>query len=373
MILKAKMDRFCTSSFAFDEKNEILYFAVYDSLNDKTSIKKLEDDKVEVIDVMSGFVRSLAYHPIFSILFVGGEFKKIDQIPTSNIAAWSSQEKEWLDCGGANGPVYCVEISTHGDSDLYVGGAFSKIGNQKETEIQKIAKLSYGQISSLSQEKEKSIPEWKGLSSQGTYPDGAIFCMAFTPFALYVGGQFKNIGSTEVNNIAKWDYENESWFPLKSGVTVTDSSSRFGAGTSCLYYDEETKLYVGGWFTKSGRKGSTGVSYWKVFDDGNERMNDWYPLAAKYFIENNLVHDMAADHNKDLYLVCSPDYDVALTEIIRLVGANHNNFTRQPLPENFPKVEFPAELFSTSQCLYIGCWAPSEEESLLQYKFSQIS
>jgi hypothetical protein len=161
-----------------------------------------------------------------SDLYVGGAFTKIGDEPFNRIAKWNTKSKEWSSLGaGLNDTIRIMVLS---GSDLYVGGNFTSSG-------------SY-------------IAKWDTIgetwSSLGSGTDAAVFSMVFSGSDLYVGGGFSNAGGSPAKRIAKWDISTSTWSPLSGGLNGTVNALDISG----------SDLYAGGSFSITG----SGVAKWNT-------------------------------------------------------------------------------------------------------------
>ncbi len=180
---------------------------------------------------VSGNLRAIAV--MGSDVYIGGLFTLLgDGTSAKNIAKWDGSSWSALPSGSSNGvnaTVYALAVS---GTDLYVGGAFTLLGD--------------GTTSA------KSIAKWNG-SSWSTLPSGssngvnsAVYALAVSGTNIYVGGQFTLLGdgTTSAKYIAKWN--GSSWSTLTSGSSNGVNSNVYALAVS------GTGLYVGGSFAQLG-------------------------------------------------------------------------------------------------------------------------
>jgi len=178
-------------------------------------------------------------------IYIGGDFYKAGIAnDTRFLARWSEKAAgyEWGPVGrGVNNVVYAMDIDA--DDNLYIGGAFTKAGNEKygDTLVNRIAK--FGTDPTL---KSTSII-WRSLTTE---VDGTVFAIAAdtnslpTANSVYFGGSFTKPG----NNIAKITY---TYADNKYSLSITALDG--GAGTTttnvfALDVDSNHNVYVGGDF-----------------------------------------------------------------------------------------------------------------------------
>ena len=117
------------------------------------------------------------------------------------------------------------------DDTLYIGGSFNGVGG-----------VSVANIAQWSAASGAWLPVGQGIQASSQW-DG-VFSMAVHPETkdLYVGGQFAKPvgGSTSMGGIVKWDYEDDTWYAVGTGLT--------GGNTDDIAFsaDGET-MYIGNW------------------------------------------------------------------------------------------------------------------------------
>lgn len=218
------------------------------------------------------------------ILFVGGIFSSVGKgesyCEASNLAAYQISTKKWLsqfEKMGPNSECSCLAYDTT-NNKLYIGGSFTKIGDQEIYYIGVYDKITdtwssleggnlNGPCRTLCLDEENQMlyvgglftqgPENMSLSYVGAYDlrkhcwnelSGGIqghcnaLCVCLNH--VYVGGRFTNVGSgMEVHNIARYDIATKTWSNMSQGVNNV---------VNCIVYDSKRQvLYVGGSFTSS--------------------------------------------------------------------------------------------------------------------------
>ena len=153
------------------------------------------------------------------------------------VAQYSQADDTWYPIGdgqmtGSYGGVTPQAYSgAYIDDTLYIGGSFASVGS-----------VSARNIAQWSAASGAWLPVGAGILDSNQY--SGVFSMAVHPETkdLYVGGQFSQPvgGSTAMGSIVKWDYEDDTWYAVGTGLTagnVDDIS--FSA-------DGET-MYIGNW------------------------------------------------------------------------------------------------------------------------------
>jgi len=137
-------------------------------------------------------------------------------------------------------------MTADGAGNLYIGGAFTMVGNVAANRIAK----------------------WDGStwSALGTGMDGDVWSLAVAGQNVYAGGYFTKAGGTTVHHIAKWN--GTAWSALGSGVGGPPGSSNFVAGIAVL----GTDVYAAGEFTTAGGVPAANIARWNG--------NAWSPLEG---------------------------------------------------------------------------------------------
>ena len=96
------------------------------------------------------------------------------------------------------------------DDTLYIGGSFNGVGG-----------VTVANIAQWSAASGAWLPVGQGIQASSQW-DG-VFSMAVHPVTkdLYVGGQFAQPvgGSTSMGGIVKWDYTDDTWYAVGTGLT----------------------------------------------------------------------------------------------------------------------------------------------------------
>ncbi len=171
-------------------------------------------------------------------LVAGGYFNTAGGVTTHGIARWNGQAWEALCDSYLDAP---HALLFDGDT-IYVGSAT----------IMKIQNRTLELIGG-------------GVSFPG-YKYSTVRALALDQRGrLIVGGQFRQAGAVEANNIARWD--GMRWEALGSGVG--------GFGVFSLSFDEKGKLWVAGWFSQAGGKVSGNLAIW------TEPKYFWFPFISR--------------------------------------------------------------------------------------------
>lgn len=156
-------------------------------------------------------------------------FDNISPYKTLGDENWDSR---FIPSNAPNGTVNAIAVI---GNDVYVGGGFSKIGNQ---DIKYLARWDGN--------------NWYALNGELT---GVVTSLLVVGNELYVGGHFTTAGGITVNRIAK--YDGNSWSALGSGVN--------GAVNAIASIGSD--IYVGGFFTSAG--GNSNIKYIARWDGSN--------------------------------------------------------------------------------------------------------
>jgi hypothetical protein len=140
-------------------------------------------------------------------VYIGGAFTAVGNIVANGIARWNTTTQTWSALGEgvtfdkpySYGAVYAIAIS--GD-DVYVGGYFMRAGNVAANYIARW---------------NATTQTWSAVGS-GT--NGSVQAIAVSGSEVYVGGYFTSAGGIAANSIAKWDAATNTWSALGSGVVV---------------------------------------------------------------------------------------------------------------------------------------------------------
>jgi hypothetical protein len=151
-------------------------------------------------------------------IYISGNISSAGGVSVNNIAKWNGST--WATVGtGLNNNAYTMASY---NNELYVGGIFTTAGGINASGIAKWDGTNWSSVGN-------------GIAN-ATNPSPSINCLAVHGNNLYVGGNFNNIGTGAVNNIAKW---NGTWQPVGGGTN--------GAVNSLGIYNGE--LHAGGAFT----------------------------------------------------------------------------------------------------------------------------
>ena len=163
-------------------------------------------------------------------LYIGGAFSAVGNAYAANIAEWNG--RTWSALGsGVNNPVYALTAS---GSKIYAGGLFSNAGGNPAVGVA-----------------QWNGSQWSALypSGFGSKPIGSVFALAVSGSTLYSGGLFSNPGYAN-SYIAQWNGTN--WSQLGLGLNGTVSALAASGGN----------LYAGGNFTTAGGNAANYIAQW---------------------------------------------------------------------------------------------------------------
>jgi len=171
---------------------------------------------------------------------------------------------------GVNGNVYAFAVS--GD-DVYIGGAFTTVGNIVANGIARW---------------NTTTQTWSalgdGLTFGKPYSYGAVYAIAISGDDVYVGGYFTQAGNVAANYIAKWNATTQTWSALGSGTN----------GSVHAIAVSGNEVYVGGYFTSAGGIAANSIARW------NAATNTWSALGS------GVVGMMVAQSSVQAHAVATP-------------------------------------------------------------------
>jgi len=208
---------------------------------------------------LNNYVRAIIRHNGY--IYVGGDFTIAGNIDANYIARWNGSE--WDSVGsGTNGPVWNFQIL---NNELYAMGSFDSAGS---VVVHSLAKWNGDQWSDVF-----ALPKFD--------TDGInfIFNLAYYNNELYVAGNFFN--GTDINDIIK--YNGNSWEKVLGGMY-----GGMGSVNKMLIYQNE--LYIAGGFHQSEGNIGNNIQRW----DGSQ----WRTVGMG---TNTTIYDMKI-HKNELYI-----------------------------------------------------------------------
>ncbi len=171
----------------------------------------------------SGSINELL--PIGDSLFALGEYSSIAGINASGIAVYHAGSWSPV-AGGLYGSAYAGIVF---DSELWIGGQFTKAGNAR---IDQVATLKNN--------------AWMPVLPPNSFFDGweadRVATIVTNDRYVFIGGAFSTIGGKLANHLAVWDKQTRTWSTLDSGVD----------GNVYALALQGDKLIVGGAFGHAG-------------------------------------------------------------------------------------------------------------------------
>jgi len=217
-----------------------------------------------------GAVDALAAQPAGGMI-VGGHFLKVGQVSRRHILrvnADGTLDAKWDPA--ADGPVAVLAVDAN--DSVYAAGCFATIGGQAHNGLAKLSGSGKGAVDAT----------WNSSA------DGIIVALAAdTSGAVYVGGDFFNIGGEPRRAIAK----------LSGATGVTDAgwnaTADVGSFVDALALASDGSLYVGGDFGYIGGQPRQNIA--KLFSSTGLADPNWDPSS------NGAVFSLAVDASGAVY------------------------------------------------------------------------
>ncbi|MCB2156018.1 hypothetical protein KQI84_14160 [bacterium] len=215
--------------------------------------------------------------------YIGGYFTEAGGISVNHIARWGGNSWSKLGVGDDNGvhPDGSVRsIYARGNSEIYVGGGFSRVAGSIVTAMN-IALWNGQQWSAL---------DWGVANS--SMGGGEVNCMVDMGGSIYVGGGFSVAGSTYENgfmDVAQWN--GTSWSKLGGGV----------GGYAHAMTEYQGNLVVTGLFYSAGRTDVGNIASW------NPTLQTWSPIGDTGTFQDTLR--AAKVIGGDLYVAGDSDFN----------------------------------------------------------------
>lgn len=235
------------TSVVFDDGNgPALYAAGYfTGIDDLTTSRIAKWDGSKWSPMGAGFDQQVIALGVFDdgqgpALYAGGFFQNSGTTPVPYIAKWNGAA--WLPLATSlNNAVRALAVFNDGTGPaLFVAGDFSQAGG---VFVGGVAKWNGSSWSALG----VNSGTGRQIHSLAVFDDGS-------GAALFVGGNFINIGGINANRIAKWN--GTAWAPLAQGTNdLVAALAVFNDGSG-------PALFVGGEFTQAGGQARSRIAKW---------------------------------------------------------------------------------------------------------------
>jgi hypothetical protein len=261
---------------------------------------------------LDGSCNALVLDPSFTRLYVGGNFRKVNDSAkidqsANYVAYWDVSNSIWGKLGAANdssnnGVKNIVRTLAYDNANakLYVGGDFVEARDSRGKDI------SLNRVAIW----DPSTRYWSGMGSiysNGT--NGYIYGQVFDSSnnVLYVGGTFTEVYDTSnislsVNYIATWNIGTKTWSRL------VDSSANGTNGAVHCIVSNGTKIHIGGGFTEVYDKTNNPLTNTRYMATWDLTTNTWSRMGGSTWETNgmsNAPSSMVIDiSNQVLYVAC---------------------------------------------------------------------
>jgi hypothetical protein len=165
-------------------------------------------------------------------LYAGGYFTTASGSPANYVAEWKLGAWRALGTGMNN---YVTALAVDGAGNLYAGGPFTTAGGEAAAHV----------------------AEWTGIwSALGSGVNGSVLALTTDAAGnLYAGGNFTSAGGVGSASIAKWIAQpSASWSTMASGMA--------GGTVNALAVDGAGNVYAGGSFTTAGTTNADDIAKW---------------------------------------------------------------------------------------------------------------
>jgi hypothetical protein len=262
--------------------------------------------------------RTLLYDNSNAQLYVGGDFTKVRDssaidLSVNKIAIWKPSLSKWYAMGdininsnGTNGQILSFVYDSCRNV-MYAGGTFTIVYDSSNIQLSSTNRIAQWNFSTSS---------WSRLGT-ATYngTDGSCNALAMDSSnqILYIGGNFANVYDSSnttlstTQKVAAWNVNTQSWRRLGAATATTNGLTSTSSYCNSLVYDSSnSRLYVGGSFTKVGDasqadQSANYVAYWNV------STSRWSRLGTNDVSFNNgtnaYVNTMTLDNSNNLLYV----------------------------------------------------------------------
>ncbi|MFU8813447.1 MAG: T9SS type A sorting domain-containing protein [Balneolaceae bacterium] len=229
-----------------------------------------DDDKLAVSggEVFTSIVAS-------GTVFAGGNFTFSDGEPLNRVAWFDASNGGWssLGQGIADESVFALQSD---DNYLYAGGNFTALQN--------------GENAGGVVRYNRSAETWAPLGAGVTSDDGpaTVYALLLLENDLYIAGNFSAANGTDAQNIARYNFENESWHAVGPGTNGTIQTVHYVDGS----------LVVGGSFNQAGNISANNIAFYNVEEE------TWRPAGNGVSSSSGtaVVSDVVSITNTRLYV-----------------------------------------------------------------------
>ncbi|MDH7516218.1 MAG: hypothetical protein QHI48_10140, partial [Bacteroidota bacterium] len=179
------------------------------------------------------------------VLYVGGDFKRIDTFSVLGLAAWDKRTGIWSRIDEGLEVKYgdiVVEAMAFADGNLYIAGYFEPHEGMGGTAVLR---------------RERNA--WYIVAENVSGTVGALWASGED---LYIGGAFDSLGGIASRNIARWNRRRLMFSPLGSGMDGAVTALATGG----------VQVFAGGEFSEAGGEHAAGIARW----DGTQ----WHALGS---------------------------------------------------------------------------------------------
>jgi hypothetical protein len=262
------------------------------------SLVRYDRDRDEWLAVGYAYEDAVTSSPVvYSMAFAGGPDMAIVGSSASSAAGFRLVKlgvgrEDWLDVGASVAVMAHALLATGGD--LLAGGTFDAAGGKRAHRIARWHDGTWsaigsgfdsgsvdaiaagggmiyagGTIVTASGDSVNGIAMWDGShwgrlgpGLTGAPPGPNVVALAVSGSDLYAAGWFTRTGSQVLNGVARWD--GSQWWPLGSGLVVTDDSGRTSAAQIRSLVAGGDLLYVAGSFNATGDLALANLAVWNM-------------------------------------------------------------------------------------------------------------
>ena len=214
---------------------------------------------------VNGIVRGISYNPTSQLIYFVGDFTMMTTsfsgvLTEVNHIAISDSNSIFYEfnavpisgygtnSNGIDGRLNAVDTGIWVNSGIDItitGGIFTKTYYNSSLPTQNI---QYGNNVVYWDDSQAFNPGWNVMTSRIPELNGNIKALTYTSTDIYIGGEFQTASTTELYHFARWNINDEVWYPIVAGnQTGVDTT------VNALTIDA-TNIYLGGNFTTGGGK-----------------------------------------------------------------------------------------------------------------------